>query len=90
MKNEKIAIDFRKNLLEVGLVTKILPEAYTWHFAGTWNHMNNLNGDFEKISDSFFDKSEDLLKRSVSIPININQSIETPQKIRNALLKTLN
>ena len=90
MKNEKLAIDFRKNLLEVGLATKILPEAYTWHFAGTWNHMDNLNGDFGKIPDSFFDKSEELLKRSVSIPININQSLEIPKKIRSALLKTLN
>ena len=42
------------------------------------------------MAESFFDKSEDLLKRSVSIPINIQQKVEVPRKIRNALLNTLN
>ena len=29
----------RDSLLTEGLSTKILPEAVTWHFAGTWTHM---------------------------------------------------
>ena len=32
----------RDGLLQVGLSTKILPEAYTWHFAGCWDHMSEL------------------------------------------------
>ncbi|MFM8775288.1 MAG: DegT/DnrJ/EryC1/StrS family aminotransferase, partial [Actinomycetota bacterium] len=32
----------REALVEEGLSTKILPEAVTWHFAGTWTHMPEL------------------------------------------------
>ncbi len=90
VKNEEIAKGFRNNLLEMGVSTKILPEAYTWHFAGTWNHMDKLNGNYKNISKNFFKKSEELLKRSVSIPININNDDNKADKVRISLLKTLN
>ena len=31
-----------KNALKEDIGTKILPEAYTWHFAGTWIHIKEL------------------------------------------------
>ncbi|MFM7526049.1 MAG: DegT/DnrJ/EryC1/StrS family aminotransferase, partial [Actinomycetota bacterium] len=37
-----IARDVRTKLVANGLSTKILPEAVTWHFAGTWSHMPEL------------------------------------------------
>lgn len=62
----------REELLKVGLATKILPEAYSWHFAGTWNHMPELvkshNGDLQ----TAFAVSNEILSRAVSLPISIN------------------
>jgi len=36
------ALRCRQQLLEAGLATKILLEAYFWHFAGTWQNMPEL------------------------------------------------
>ena len=43
VKNKKTAIRCRKFLLKSNISTKILPEAYSWHFAGKWSHMRELN-----------------------------------------------
>ena len=79
----------RDALLEAGLGTKILPEAITWHFAGTWDHMPELvkrnGGDLREA----FPKSLDLLNRSVSLPIAINMVDNFPKKIRDALISVL-
>ena len=42
-KDKATAISCRDKLLENGLTTKILPEAYTWHFAGTWDHIKEIS-----------------------------------------------
>jgi 8-amino-3,8-dideoxy-alpha-D-manno-octulosonate transaminase len=79
----------RNALLDVGLGTKILPEAITWHFAGTWNHMMELvdrNG--EELAKAF-PKSLELLNRSVSLPIAINMVEDFEIKIREALASGL-
>ena len=76
-------------MIEAGLGTKILPEAITWHFAGTWDHMPELvkrNG--EDLMNAF-PKSLELLNRSVSLPIAINMVEDFPKKIFNALLSVL-
>ena len=67
-KNRNTAILCRESMLKNNISTKILPEAYTWHFSTTWNHMpeltsNNLN------HRKNFKISENLIRRSVSIPI---------------------
>jgi len=84
------AIDCRNKLVENSLATKILPEAYTWHFAGTWSHMQELvkshNGSLAKE----FKKSEEILSRCVSIPINIHMKDEVPEKIFNSINSILN
>ena len=75
-------------MLEAGLGTKILPEAITWHFAGTWDHMPELvkrNGELTNA----FPESFKLLNRSVSLPIAINMVRDFPLKIRNALISVL-
>jgi len=79
----------RDALLEAGLGTKILPEAITWHFAGTWDHMPELvkrNG--EDLTNAF-PISLDLLNRSVSLPIAINMVDNFQIKIREALTTAL-
>ena len=87
--NNQTARRCRDALLEAELGTKILPEAITWHFAGTWDHMPELvqrnGGDLNKA----FPKSLDLLNRSVSLPIAINMVNDFQTKIRHALTPVL-
>lgn len=83
--SNKTAIDCRNALLKAGLGTKILPEAITWHFAGTWDHMPEIvirnGGDLQKA----FPKSLELLNRSVSLPISINMPDKFQNKLNDAL-----
>ena len=83
--SNKTAVDCRNALLKVGLGTKILPEAITWHFAGTWDHMPELvirNGDDLQKA---FPKSLEFLNRSVSLPISINMPDKFQNKLNDAL-----
>ncbi len=84
VQSNQIALDCRNELIKEGLGTKILPEAITWHFAGTWDHMPELvsrNGNLK----TAFTKSYDLLSKSVSLPISIKMNTEVPKIIRKAL-----
>ncbi len=83
--SSELAIRCREELLKVGLSTKILPEAYTWHFAGTWEHMESLLESHEGNLNDAFDQSKDLLKRAVSIPISVYMNREVPMKVAKAL-----
>jgi len=88
-KNSEIALACRKILLDHGVGTKILPEAITWHFAGSWEHMPSLN-QLESNNDKKYKKSLSYLTRAVSIPITVNMDKKLPNKIKNALLEALN
>jgi len=87
--SKQTAIACRNKLLGSGIGTKILPEAITWHFAGTWDHMPDLmirNGpDLMKA----FPVSLELLSRSVSIPITMNMPGNLPDRIRDLLANVL-
>ena len=86
--NKEIALKCRKELLNIGISTKILPEAFTWHFAGTWNHMPELIDEAKEDLALRFQKSEALLNRAVSIPISVKEvSIEYCRKIRECIEK---
>ena len=64
-----------------GLGTKNLPDALSWHFSGTWDHM------LENVSN-YWKKSEHLLRRAIAIPIKIRMDDEielTVDKLRRAL-----
>jgi len=83
--NKDVARACREALLQVKLGTKILPEAFTWHFAGTWDHMPALvrahGGDLRKA----FPRSWELLGRAVSLPISLGMADDVPQRMRSAL-----
>lgn len=87
--NKSVALRFREELLEVGMGTKILPEAYTWHFSGTWSHISSLleshNGDLE----TAFPRSLGLLSRAVSLPVGVKMDERADYNIRKALQKAL-
>ncbi len=67
--------EFVKGIREKGLGTKNLPDAFSWHFAGTWGH---IFSELEQYKDGtrkvLWKKSEELLKRTVALPINIKMN----------------
>ena len=82
--SNRIAKLCRDSLIEAGLGTKILPEAITWHFAGTWTHMPELT--LKKNDKSLsFPKSLALLNKAVALPISVKMNKEIPDKIYQAL-----
>ena len=83
------AIACRNELLNVGLTTKILPEAYTWHFASTWDHMDELVNSHNNMLSESFPQSYSILSRSVSLPINLDLTDDTIQLIYKALKQAL-
>jgi 8-amino-3,8-dideoxy-alpha-D-manno-octulosonate transaminase len=87
--SRETALRCRESLLEKKISTKILPEAYTWHFAATWVHMPELvaahGGDLSRA----FPRSSDLLMRAVSLPVTVFMKESVPSDVRTALLKAL-
>ena len=84
-KNKNLAKNFRINFLKKGFSTKILPEAISWHFAGKWQHIKELN--LNKFNN--FEKSEEILNRSVSIPIVYKMKDSFPNLIYKTIKETL-
>lgn len=80
-----IALKCRQELLKFGISTKMLPEAINWHFAGLWNHIPELVKKYKNLQEAF-PKSNEILNRSVAIPILINMPSDFPEKIYSALV----
>jgi 8-amino-3,8-dideoxy-alpha-D-manno-octulosonate transaminase len=87
--DSSVALRCRHQLLEAGLATKILPEAYTWHFAGTWQHMPELLAAHGGNLETAFPLSQAILSRAVSIPVSVNMADDIPVRVRLALDKGL-
>lgn len=85
----QVARSCRSELLRVGLATKILPEAYTWHFAGTWSHMPELAFAHGGNLDGAFEDSRRILSRAVSLPVNVKMADDVPKRARAALVAAL-
>lgn len=82
------ALACRASLLDQGLGTKILPEAITWHFAGTWDHMPTLvqrHGDLQKHCAP----SEAILRRCVALPVTLDAADDFGLKVVSALKRAL-
>ena len=86
--SKSLALSVRSELLNLGLATKILPEAISWHFAGCWHHMPELelSSSSKEIID--FIPSLNLLSRAVSLPINLKIRPDDPQLLRKAVLNS--
>lgn len=83
------ALRCRAALLASGLSTKILPEATTWHFAGTWTHMPELVAAHGGDLSGAFPRSRQLLERAVSLPVTVKMVETIPQAMRAAISKAL-
>jgi 8-amino-3,8-dideoxy-alpha-D-manno-octulosonate transaminase len=75
------ALACRDALLDFGFSTKILPEAITWHFAGTWTHMPDLVDAHGGQLSKAFPVSKALLDRAVALPVSIARGALPPEKI---------
>jgi 8-amino-3,8-dideoxy-alpha-D-manno-octulosonate transaminase len=84
----EIALKCREELLKEKLGTKILPEAISWHFAGTWNHMKELVDRYPNLSTAF-PVSLKKLNHSVALPIVVNMDLSIPEKVASALKRVL-
>ena len=76
-KNAEIAINVSKYMDKKGLGTKILPEAFDWHYAGAWKHIFKDMKYYQNIDISTkWTETEELLRRSIciNIPVNISSS----------------
>ncbi len=86
--SNSIAREVRGKLVAAGLSTKILPEAVTWHFAGTWTHMPELvtrHGDLA----AAFPATSARLARCVSLPVTVKMDESVPSRVRDALQSVL-
>lgn len=79
----------RDELVQAGLSTKILPEAYTWHFAGTWTHMPELVAAHGGNLATAFGQSQMILSRAVSLPVGVRLADNVPGMARKALERAL-
>jgi 8-amino-3,8-dideoxy-alpha-D-manno-octulosonate transaminase len=79
------ALRCRQELMATGLATKILPEAYTWHFAGTWKHMPELVAAHGGNLDTAFPQSNAILSRAVSLPVGVKLAEDVPSRARHAI-----
>ncbi len=71
-KNSNDAIKLKKHLTKFNVSTKILPEAISWHFVGSFNHIKEIkNISFLKKD---LKKSKDFLSKAISLPIMINDN----------------
>jgi 8-amino-3,8-dideoxy-alpha-D-manno-octulosonate transaminase len=80
---------FLRQYTEAGFITKNVPDAIDWHFAGTWNHMFR---DVPAYRDSWrtaWARSEELLGRSVAVPIFIKNSVDEMHSHGEAMLKMI-
>ncbi len=84
-----VALCCRVALLALGVSTKILPEATSWHFAGAWTHMPALVAVHGGDLANAFPRSRQLLDRAVSLPVMVNMAETLPQTIRVALSDVL-
>ena len=84
----EIAREVRSRLLAAGSATKILPEAVTWHFAGTWSHMPELVATHGDLAVAFPATSA-RLSRCVSLPVIVKMAENLPATIRAAITPVL-
>lgn len=83
--DREIALQCRENLLRENLGTKILPEAYSWHFAATWEHLPQLAQSHGNNLKNAFPRSHAIISKAVSIPINVFMDEDIPEKVSRAV-----
>ena len=70
-----------------GLSTKNVPDAMRWHFAKHWSHMFQKNSLYKDTYQIQWQKSADILERSIAIPIMVKMTDEEICEIGSKLLQ---
>lgn len=73
LKNKELAQRFAQKIYENGLGTKNLPDALTWHFSGTWDHLFKEFPSLNNCKDRW-PASKNLLERAIALPVNVKMS----------------
>ena len=84
MKDRKTALKCRQNLLSNGISTKILPEAYTWHFAATWEHIDEMYTNWDSFIKNL-EPSKGIIEKAVSLPITVKFKKENVEIIYKSI-----
>ena len=80
------AQSFAEKMGKVGLATKNLPDAIKWHFAKHWQHMFK-EYDFYNDGKNHWKKSDEILSRSIALPVMVKMTDEQIKTIATKLLK---
>ena len=86
---QKLAEKCVENLAKVGVGTKNIPDAMKWHFNKYFTQVWN-NTSYYKNYETAWAKSDELLTRSVSLPVMVNWSEEDCKIFGQKVLKVLN
>lgn len=81
----ELAQQCRLKLRDIGIMTKILPDATKWHFAEDWVHMPELEESHGGNLSSAFPRTRALLRRAVSLPVTVTMPDGRPEAIRTVM-----
>ncbi|MEK6809743.1 MAG: DegT/DnrJ/EryC1/StrS family aminotransferase [Nanoarchaeota archaeon] len=91
VENKDKAKLFAKMMKEKGLGTKNVPDAIDWHFAGTWTQIFHDFDEYKgKELSQVWKNSNDLLRRSIALPILVNWNAEDINRIIENLKEIAN
>ena len=89
----RLAEKFAEKIYENGLGTKMLPDAFFWHFAGMWDHIFKHFGKTNAELWAMNEPSYEVLSRSIALGVMVNdteqkidETIDKINKIANELL----
>ena len=73
-----------------GLGTKNIPDANNWHFAKYWHQVWSINEIYQDSYQTIWNKTNDLLNRSISLPIMVNWDEKFCVDYGNKILDLIN
>jgi 8-amino-3,8-dideoxy-alpha-D-manno-octulosonate transaminase len=79
-----------EQMTKVGLGTKNIPDANNWHFAKNWHQVWSINEKYQDTYQTIWNKTNDLLNRSISLPIMINWDEKYCLEYGNKILRIIN
>ena len=73
-----------------GLGTKNIPDANNWHFAKYWHQVWSINEIYQDSYQTIWNKTNDLLNRSISLPIMVSWDEKFCVDYGNKILDLIN
>lgn len=86
LEDTTLADKFVNKLGQHGLGTKNLPDALTWHYAGTWHHLFEPFPHLQNCQ-TLWPRSDQLLRRAVSLPVTVKMTGEDLERVITTVRK---